>query len=201
MNIDQKLQQIAALYLNNAVATKTKLADAVHDSPKRPGRPRSKLASYPDLVVSLYQSGQTLREIANFFGTSIRTVTNVLEESGVERRNAGRKCMGHLVNDAISFHKSGASLQEIGEKFGIAISTASKLLAAGNVDAGAAARARKSARSCKIARMYRAGFTMHEISEDFGMSVSSVAYHLNKMGVETRSRGRPKCDNPPLFCD
>lgn len=198
MHIDQKLPHVAELYLNLRTAETTTAQTA--DAPKRVGgRPRSKLASNPDLVVTLYQSGRTLEGIAKFYGTSIRTVTRVLEESGVERRNAGRKSMGHLTRDAVAFHKAGASLQEIGDKFGIAISTASKLLAKGNVDAEAAAQERRSARSRKIARMYRAGFTMHEIAEDFGIAISSVAYHLNKTRVETRPRGRPRCDNPPLL--
>lgn len=60
------------------------------------GRKYKAVNRYPLIVEAYTKYGRTVREIALFFGISHKTVANILERMGVEKRMPGKRTKAEI---------------------------------------------------------------------------------------------------------
>lgn len=74
-------------------------------------------------VVSLYQQGQTLSQVAEAFGAHKTTISDHLKRRGVSTRVVQRRMSNADVAKAAELYATGQSLAKVGEHFGAYDST------------------------------------------------------------------------------
>jgi lambda repressor-like predicted transcriptional regulator len=82
-------------------------------------------AEQSDLITK-YQAGCDMRQLAKEFGLHRRTVRAILDRHGVERRQ--RVLTTSQIDEAVRLYQQGASLAEVGCSFGVEHSTIRKHL-------------------------------------------------------------------------
>lgn len=94
---------------------------------KAPDRRRQKQVRLSDRqiaeVVSLYQQGQTLSQVAEAFGVHKTTISDHLKRRGVSTRVVQRRLSEADVAKAADLYATGQSLAKVGEQFGVYDST------------------------------------------------------------------------------
>ena len=84
-------------------------------------------AEQADLITK-YQAGSDMRQLAKDFGLHRRTVRAILDRHGVERRQ--RILTTSQIDEAVRMYQQGASLAVVGRRFGVEHSTIRKHLVA-----------------------------------------------------------------------
>jgi lambda repressor-like predicted transcriptional regulator len=79
-------------------------------------------------LINKYQAGSHMLQLAKEFGVHRRTVRELLDRRGIERRL--RVLTATQIDDAIRFYQQGQSLAEVGRRFGVEHSTIRKHLIA-----------------------------------------------------------------------
>ena len=79
-------------------------------------------------LITKYQAGSDMWQLAKEFGLHRRTVRAILDRHGVERRQ--RALTASQINEAVRLYQRGASLTEVGRRFGVEHSTIRKHLIA-----------------------------------------------------------------------
>ena len=77
-------------------------------------------------LITKYQAGSDMRQLAKEFGLHRRTVRAVLDRHGIERRQ--HILTATQIDEAIRLYQRGASLAEVGCRFGVEHSTIRKHL-------------------------------------------------------------------------
>ena len=77
-------------------------------------------------IIDRYQTGTPMATLAQEFGVHRRTVRELLDRRGIERRL--RVMTPTQIDDAIRLYQQGASLAEVGRRFGVEHSTIRKHL-------------------------------------------------------------------------
>lgn len=88
-------------------------------------------------IARLYESGSSLREIADVVGCSHEQVRLVLEQYGVERRPLVQRALEpgtEEFEEAVQLFEAGLSLVEVGERVGVSAKTVGKSLRAAGID-------------------------------------------------------------------
>ena len=88
-------------------------------------------AEQSDLITK-YQAGSDMRQLAKEFGVHRRTVRAILDRHGIERRQ--RVLTATQIDEAIRLYQHGQSLAEVGRRFGVEHSTIRKHLIARGIE-------------------------------------------------------------------
>jgi DNA-binding CsgD family transcriptional regulator len=80
-------------------------------------------------VVDAYKKGETIEQIAERYGCSIRPVRDVLKADGVAFRSVGRRsAVRKREARIVQLYQSGSTLQEIADEYGATPRTVRKIL-------------------------------------------------------------------------
>jgi transposase-like protein len=78
------------------------------------------------VIIDRYQTGAPMATLAQEFGVHRRTIRELLDRRGIERRL--RVVTTTQIDEAIRLYQQGASLAEVGRRFGVEHSTIRKHL-------------------------------------------------------------------------
>jgi hypothetical protein len=164
----------------------------------RDGVQAMKLSSVdPQVVISAYRSGQTLRAIGDRFGIAHSAIWRILDRYAEPRRVPGQSgkppsLPAQRTRDAavIDAYRDGQSLPRISRSLGIGSTTAWKIL----VRHG---KPRRTGRQCLMAdgrrnadivTAYRSGRTRQQLATEFGLSTQRIDQILHRHGAQGQSR-------------
>lgn len=162
---------------------------------QRPGY--SNRASLPaDRIISLYQAGQSLKEIAAAYDTSDNTVRRLLDDHGVERRPSHHKFVprvrGPRLDDLpaaekiISEYRAGATLATLAERYGVSVNAILRLMDARGEERRSsqpkkgASRILDDATEAEIVRRRQHGESLRAIAATFGISRGTVSNAIRR---------------------
>jgi DNA-directed RNA polymerase specialized sigma24 family protein len=158
-------------------------------------------------VVTMYQSGMPVTQIADQLGHGDQKVSDVLKEEGIQvARRAHYKLLPSQQLEVIKLYQQGESLRGIGDMFGVSRTMVMDILEEYNIPRRAAGWSykrhgpRKRQRYSKLSpeeriaviSMYQDGATLQELADEFDVSTSCIASALEAHGVPRRPRGRPR---------
>ena len=144
-----------------------------------------------DVVISLYQAGQTAHQAAEACATSVNRVWRILKRNNVPRRPRVRKGTSVLAaRDCriVESYRGGKTLQATGAVFGITRERVRQIL----VQAGAPSR--RAARfpdavGDTVAQLYQGGKTIEAAATAVGVSAFTARNMLIERGIERRTSG------------
>jgi group I intron endonuclease len=133
-------------------------------------------------IISLYNDGKGLKEIAIHFNMSLSAIGWRLKMAGIKTRRGFELPEGEIIR----LYKEGHSQNEIGAMFGASDSPVFRVLKKYGVKC-----TRKRCRLPKEAiEMYNAGMSTKSIGDKFGKSAPFVARNLREMGVVITQKGK-----------
>ncbi len=202
----QSCAQIAERYQKSCGCITYALRQAgVRPAHRQDGRNRSK-GNEAD-IVALYRGGQTVRQIAKRFRSTIDTVSGVLRQEGVTPLTAPQRRRAVLATqeeDIVSAYRNGDTLKMISKRYHVSHPVLKALLASHGVrvrtpieyKTSLTQRARKvrKANTVAIVEGYtKAQWSVARLAKLYRMDESSVACVLREAGVkiDPYRRGRP----------
>ena len=139
-------------------------------------------------IISEYEAGMTIYQIADKYGISSSTIQYRLKKNGVKLRpRGGKKRIDLPMEEIISEYESGLSTYQLGEKYGVDDSTIYKRLKENGV----------KLRSCggkinlpmkEIISEYQSGLSALKLAEKYGVGDSTIYKRLEENGVKLRPR-------------
>jgi transposase-like protein len=182
------------------------VASALHRQgvPLRRGGPRSKWTDNPELqdeVVRLYQSGDSVTNIAGRLGCRTDVVTRFLSDAGVPRRPFGHAACAFTESQAeqvAAEYRAGATQSELASRYGVAKPTIRSWLLRLDVSLRPPTTPRfwTPERTGEAIERYRRGEGATEIAAVMGVSQAGLTYTLAKAGVSRRKPTRRREQSP-----
>jgi len=151
---------------------------------KRRGVYKESLKALREKVLSSYEEGKSVDELAVEFERSRAQILKVLREAG--RGHTQRKYEGMLER-----YQGGESVAELASSYGVSLSAVYTYLNKCGVEfrRGRHALSKwESSEGSRLAEMYEGGMTLREVGEEFGISGERVRQILSGLEVSTRSR-------------
>lgn len=145
-------------------------------------------------IVSIYESGGTVRALARQFGIRTDAVTNVLTSRGVEIRSGRAKLTPDEELVLVHRHLSGETSASLGRVFGITPGTVTRILGRHGV---AVSTGRPSGKGWsdemrgKMVTLYESGLSQQKIADEVGVSQAVVSRVLRREGVFGQEWDRP----------
>jgi transposase-like protein len=153
-------------------------------------RPRRIGVTKRQALVSDYQAGATINQVADRHGVARGTVMQALRVEGVEARRF--RFDDETIQTVIDLRRQGLSLRTIAEQLGVdrhALSRNLKRL--GHADQAAHRQAASDQQLAEAVRLYQTGLSMAVVGQQVGMTPGAVQRTLLKAHVPTRdSQGR-----------
>ena len=179
-------------------------------------KPYTKRADLPaDEIVTRYQAGESLAKIARSYGTSDNTVKRILEQRGVQRRQAheaftkapGRGPQGLAeslpAEQIISRYREGASLADLAKAYKVSVGTIRRVMDARGEERRSPAptkgssRATSHATEAEIVLRSKQGQSLRDIAAALGISKNTVRNALDRQAtVPSNKPGFPRHDLP-----
>ena len=139
-------------------------------------------------VIQLYQSGRTLRQVADAFAIGVDRVLKVLKRNHIPRRprgnGPGAPSARHFQIAAV--YQSGKTLEATGKIFGITRERVRQVLVKVGVPSRRVARF-SSALGDRVARLYQRGQTIEAAAAAVGVSAFTARNMLVERGIERRT--------------
>jgi hypothetical protein len=146
-------------------------------------------------IVSLYESGETVRSIARVVGTRTSVVTSVLDDRGVEIRTGRAKLTPEQEQEVLRLHDAGHASARIAAMYKITPGTVTRILNRHGV-VPQQGRPRGTGWSDSeqqlIVSLYENGVSQQTIAHQIGVSQSVVSRVLQHAGFDTKRTNFPR---------
>lgn len=152
----------------------------------------------------LREEGKNLKEIAQYFGTSISTIENAIRSLGL-RRKIQYNSIGILqdeqrVKELQELREGGKTLGEIAQYFGVAISTVTNAIAVlglkRKIQYNSIRIFQDEQKVKELQELREEGKTVVEIAQYFGVSISTVGNVIRSFGLQKKNTNKeyiPSC--------
>lgn len=157
-------------------------------------------------IVTRYQAGESLKQIAAAYGTSDNTVRRLLEDQGVQRRpgrvTAKRTDPESEARDGeiVELYGEGVSTVTLSKRYGLATSAVRSILLRNGVTLRSRSEAAHSSQpslpqipdsalpSERITAEYESGASVASLAKTYGVSDVTILGLLRRHGVELRTK-------------
>ena len=143
----------------------------------------SNLSNKVGEMVSMYESGALLKDIAAKLDCSPETVSRHLKKSGVDVSNHKLKLDHKAV---VEFYLKTKSLKETAAHFGVAQSSIRPIILKSEGSSNLRSKNWDRSNDSKIVELYNSGLAAEEIGEMFGFCHTTIFRHLQRLGVARR---------------
>lgn len=172
-------------------------ANTVYEALERNGverRPSTALNQLPeprqDEVCERYESGESTVALAEAFGVSNVTVSNILRRRGIEARKS--KLTASDQDQICQRYRAGENTVELAERYGVSSSAVARVLHRNRVPIQNYGVTDEQA--AEICRLYEAGGKMPAICKKVGVGRAAAHAALVRTGVELRKGNRAFTD-------
>lgn len=177
----------------------------------------SSLTNLPaDQVISRYEAGESMQQIAELYDTSANTIRRLLDQHGVERRRAhhkfdpehwrGTRVSASLpAEKVISEYRQGATLTELAKAYGVSVNSILRVMDARGEKRRASrpkagvSRILSAKTEAEILRRNQAGESLRSIAASLGISRGAVTGALQRQSAQPS--GPPRGPRPDLSVD
>lgn len=135
-------------------------------------------------VISLYQSGKSVREISDMLGYVEGTIYKILKDNNV-KNNQVQVLAEERHKLVIAYYKEGKKLREIAKLTNYSMTAVHRILVDNKVIRKP--RAVRSDRNSKVLELYHKGIATKEILETVGISMTTYYSILKNNGIKTRN--------------
>lgn len=155
-----------------------------------------------DVIIGMYENGESLVFIGNTFGCAPSTIKLRLQSKGIKIRSSGESRTGlkrcYLPDDEIiNLYNNNKSLDYIGKLYNCDPATIKKWLLSNGVKLRSVSEAHDGIISCDlpdedVVDMYINGSNLNDIAERFNCSAHTIRNRLVLHGVKVRSLSEAK---------
>ena len=146
----------------------------------RPSRSMKRIYIPIEEIISYYESGMALIQLAEKYGVSKNIINNRLRENGVELRPSRSK-IKLPIEEIISYYQSGMTLIQLAEKYGVNHNVIHNRLRENGVEL----RTNKIKLPIEeIISEYESGMNLTKLAEKYGVSTATIHRRLKKNGVK-----------------